>query len=113
LRNFISPILIFEDKEAYKVAINDTTFDVLMFHISQPELMTQLKDHLIIECNLTAEVDSKRYERIKKFIFSKYLKDTQHPIKDLKILCHLKLLNKIDLEAQVLSVERYLEKTDK
>jgi hypothetical protein len=76
--------------------------------------MTQLRDHLIIECNLTAEVASKRYERVKKFIFSEYLRDTQHPIKDIlndKMLFK-SYLNKIDLEARkkVMSVERYLEK---
>ena len=69
LRNFITPILIFEEKEAYKEAINDTTYDVLMFHVSQPQLVTQLRDHLIIECNLEQELGSKRYERIKNFIF--------------------------------------------
>ncbi|PQJ82359.1 DUF6638 family protein [Polaribacter glomeratus] len=114
LRNFISPILIFEVKKAYQIAINDTTFDVLMFHISQPELITQLRDHLIIECNLTEEVDLKRYERVKKFIFSEYLKDTQHPIKDIlnDNMLFKSYLNKIDLEARkkVMSVERYLEK---
>jgi hypothetical protein len=114
LRNFISPILIFEDKKAYQIAINDTAFEVLMFHILQPELITQLRGHLIIECNLTEEVDSKRYERIKKFIFSKYLKDTQHFIKEIlnDNMLFKSYLNKMDLEARkkVMSVERYLEK---
>ena len=114
LRNFISPILIFENKEAYKEAINDTTYDVLMFHISHPELISQLRDHLIIECNLTQEVDTERYTRIKSFIFSESLKSTQHPIKDIlndKMLFK-SYLNKIDLQSRkkVMSVERYLEK---
>ena len=114
LRNFITPILIFEKKEAYKEAINDTTYDVLMFHISQPELVTQLRDHLIIECNLAQEVPTKRYERIKKFIFGEALKDTQHPVNDIlkdKMLFK-SYLNKIDLETRkkVMSVERYLDK---
>ncbi len=114
LRNFISPILIFKEKEAYKEAINNTTHNVLMFHISQPELVTQLRDHLIIECNLTQELISKRYERIKNFIFTEHLKDTQHPIKNIfndKMLFK-SYLNKIDLKARkkVMSVERYLEK---
>ena len=114
LRNFITPILIFEKKEAYKEAINDTTYDVLMFHISQPELVTQLRDHLIIECNLAEEVPTKRYERIKKFIFGEALKDTQHPVNDIlkdKMLFK-SYLNKIDLETRkkVMSVERYLDK---
>ena len=114
LRNFISPILIFENIEAYKEAINDTTYDVLMFHISQPELISQLRDHLIIECNLTQETGTERYARIKNFIFSESLKNTQHPIKDIlndKMLFK-SYLNKIDLQSRkkVMSVERYLEK---
>ncbi len=114
LRNFITPILIFEKKEAYKEAINDTTYDVLMFHISQPELVTQLRDHLIIECNLAQEATTKRYERIKSFIFGEALKDTQHPVNDIlkdKMLFK-SYLNKIDLETRkkVMSVERYLDK---
>ena len=114
LRNFISPILIFEDKEAYKEAINDTTHDVLMFHILQPELITQLRDHLIIECDLSKEVSSKRYDRIKKFIFSEHLKNTQHPIKSIlnDNMLFKGYLNKIDRQTlkQVMSVELYLEK---
>ena len=114
LRNFIKPILIFENKEAYKEAINDTTYDVLMFHIEQPELMNQLKDHVIIECDLEAEVGSKRYERIKKFIFGEALKETQHPVNDiLKDKTLFKsYLNKIDVKTRkkVMSAERYLDK---
>jgi hypothetical protein len=114
LRNFIKPILIFEDKEAYKEAINDTTYDVLMFHVAQPELMSQLKDHVIIECDLETEVGSKRYERIKKFIFGEALKETQHPVNDiLKDKTLFKsYLNKIDLKTRkkVMSAERYLDK---
>ncbi|MBU3011678.1 hypothetical protein KO506_09710 [Polaribacter vadi] len=114
LRNFIKPILVFENQEAYKEAINDTTYDVLMFHISQPELITQLRDHVIIECDLTKEVASKRYERIKKFIFGEALKETQHPVNDIlkdKMLFK-SYLNKVDIKTRkkVMSVERYLEK---
>ncbi len=117
LRNFITPILIFEDKEAYKEAINDTTYDVLMFHISQPELITQLKDHFIIECDLAKEVKTKRYERIKKFVFGECLKETQHPVNEIledKMLFK-SYLNKLDIKnrKKVMSVERYLEKKAK
>ena len=114
LRNFILPIIIFQDRKAYNEAIQDTTHDILMFHISQPELMTQLKEHLIIECNLNDEVVTKRYDRIKKFIFSESLKETQHPINHIlndKMLFK-SYLNKIDVTSRkkVMSVERYLEK---
>ena len=114
LRNFIKPILVFENKEAYNEAINDTMHDVLMFHISQPELVTQLREHVIIECDLTKEVNTKRYDRIKKFIFGEALKETQHPVNDIlkdKMLFK-SYLNKIDIKTRkkVMSVERYLEK---
>ncbi len=114
LRNFIKPILVFENQEAYKEAINDTTYDVLMFHITQPELVTQLRDHVIIECDLAKEIPTKRYERIKKFIFGEALNETQHPVNDIlkdKMLFK-SYLNKVDIKTRkkVMSVERYLEK---
>ena len=114
LRNFIKPILVFQNDEAYKEAINDTTHDVLMFHISQSELIEQLKDHFIIECNLAKEVKTERYKRIKKFIFGELLKETRHPVNDIledKMLFK-SYLNKIDIKSRkkVMSVERYLEK---
>tara|TARA_R110002126_G_scaffold274775_1_gene419988 strand:+ start:9633 stop:10868 length:1236 start_codon:yes stop_codon:yes gene_type:complete len=114
LRNFITPILVFENWEAYQEAIDDTTYDVLMFHILQPELITQLKDHFIIECNLAKEVQSDRYERIKKFIFGEALKETQHPVNNIledKMLFK-SYLNKLDIKnrKKIMSVERYLEK---
>jgi len=114
LRNFIKPILVFQNDEAYKEAINDTTHDVLMFHISQSELIEQLKDHFIIECNLAKEVKTERYKRIKKFILGELLKETRHPVNDIledKMLFK-SYLNKIDIKSRkkVMSVERYLEK---
>ena len=114
LRNFVTPILIFEAEETYKEAINDTTHDVLMFHISQPELIKQLKEHVIIECNLEQEVETKRYSRIKKYLFAKAIEEPQHAI--LEILKDNTLfksyLNKIDIKnrKKVMCVERYLSK---
>jgi len=114
LRNFIKPILVFQNDEAYKEAINDTTHDVLMFHISQSELIEQLKDHFIIECNLAKEVKTERYKRIKKFIFGELLKETRHPVNDIleDRMLFKSYLNKIDIKSRkkVMSIERYLEK---
>jgi hypothetical protein len=114
LRNFITPIIIFENWESYREAIEDTTHNVLMFHILQPELMNQLKDHFIIECDLVKEVSTKRYERIKKFIFGEALQETFHPVNEIledKMLFK-SYLNKLDIKnrKKVMSVERYLEK---
>ena len=116
LRNFLDPILVFENKETYQQAIDDTSHDVLMYHIAQPELMAKLKDHLIIECDIKSAATQKRYERIQKYMFSEYLENPNNPIKDIledKMLFK-SYLNRIDINARkkVMSVERYLEKLE-
>jgi hypothetical protein len=116
LRDFITPIVVFEDEKWHKEAIKDTSHDVLIYHISQPELLDKLRDHLIIEYNLDDVVKTARYERIKKFMFSQFLKETQHPIKDIlddKVLFK-GYLNKLPIEdrKRVMSVELYLEKME-
>ncbi|MBO3098036.1 DUF6638 family protein [Gelidibacter pelagius] len=116
LRDFITPIVVFEDEKWHKEAIKDTSHDVLIYHISQPELLEKLRDHLIIEYDLDEVVKTARYERIKKFMFSTFLKNTQHPIKDIlddKVLFK-GYLNKLPIEdrKKVMSVELYLEKME-
>ena len=117
LRDFIKTIVVFEDKEAHKEAIKNTDYDVLIYHISEPELMEKLKSHLIIESNLEAVVKTPRYERIKKVMFYNELKDTKHPIKDIlydKVLFR-RYLNTIDSSAlkRVNGVEIYLERLER
>ncbi|MFD1161931.1 DUF6638 family protein [Hwangdonia seohaensis] len=116
LRDFIKPIVVFEDKKWHKEAIKDVSYDVLIYHIHQPELMAKLRDHVIIEYDLEAVVKTKRYERIKKFEMFQALKKTQHPIKNIlnDPLLYKSYLNKLDIKARkkVMSVERYLEKLE-
>ncbi|RCW92749.1 DUF6638 family protein [Winogradskyella arenosi] len=117
LRDFIKTIVIFVSKASYKEAIKDTVHEVLIYHISQPELMDKLKDHIIIECDLEAIVKTANYDRIKKFELAQFIKEPQHPlatILDDKVLFK-SYLNKIDIEArkQVMSVEIYLEKLER
>lgn len=116
LRDFITPILVFEDETWHKEAIKDTHHDVLIYHIHQTELMTKLRDHLIIEYNLGMAVKTDRYERIKKYEMIQYLESPQHPIKDIldNPILFKSYLNKLDIEARkkVMSVERYLEKLE-
>ena len=116
LRDFISAIVVFEDEKWYKEAIKDTNYEVLIYHISQPELMDKLRDHLIIQYDLEAIVKTERYERIKKFEMAQYLKKTQHPIKDIlnDPILYKSYLNKMDIDSRkkVMSVERYLEKLE-
>lgn len=117
LRDFIKPIIIFEDKEVYKEAIKDTIHDVLIYHIAQPELIDKLKDHLIIECDLETVVKTPNYDRIKKFELAQFIKNPEHPIKDIlnNNVLFKSYLNKIDIKArkQVMSVEIYLEKLER
>jgi len=117
LRDFIKTIVVFEDKKAHKEAIKNIDYDVFIYHISQPELIDKLKNHLIIECNLEVAVNTPRYERIKKMMFRNELKDTKHPIKDIlddKVLFR-KYLNTIDANAlkRVNGVEIYLERLER
>lgn len=116
LRDFISPIVVFEDEKWYKEAIKDTIHDVFIYHIKQPELIEKLRDYVIIDYDLDSVVQTERYDRIKKYIFAKALKETQNPIKEIlddKMLFKA-YLNKIDIEARkrVMGVERYLEKLE-
>ena len=116
LRDFIKPIVVFEDETWHKEAIKDTNYDVLIYHIAQSELMDKLRDHVIIEYDLEKVIETKRYERIKKFEMAQHLKKTQHPIKDVlnDPILFKSYLNKLDIKARkkVMSVERYLEKLE-
>ena len=116
LRNFITPIVVFEDEKWHKEAIKDTSYEVLIYHIEQPELMDKLRDHVIIECDLDKAVKTERYERIKKFEMAQCLKKTQHPINDIlnDPILYKSYLNKLDIESRkkVMCVERYLEKIE-
>ena len=116
MRDFISPIIVFEDEKWYKEAIKDTFQEVIIFHISQPELMEKLRNHLIIEYDLEQVVKTDRYLRIKKFMFSQFLKNTQHPIKNIlnDTVLFKSYLNKMDLDTRkkIMSVELYLEKME-
>lgn len=117
LRDFITPIVVFEDEKYYKEAIKDTSHEVLIYHISQPELMDKLRDHLIIECDLEYVVQTDRYQRIKKYIFSQLIKETKHPIKNIlsdKVLFK-SYMNRIDVKTlkKVNGVELYLERLER
>jgi len=116
LRDFIKSIVVFEDKDWHKEAIKDVSYDVLIYHIHQPELMDKLRNHVIIEYDLEAVVKTKRYERIKKFEMFQAIKKPQHPIKNIlnDPLLYKSYLNKLDIETRkkVMSVERYLEKIE-
>lgn len=116
LRDFIVPIVIFEDEEWHKEAIKDTTHDVLIYHIQQPELMDKLRSHSIISYDLEASVKTKQYDRIKKFEMFLHLKKPKHPIPEIldNPILFKSYLNKLDIKSRkkIMSVERYLEKIE-
>ena len=116
LRDFIVPIVIFEDDTVYKEAIKDTVHEILIFHTSQPELMEKLRSHAIIEYNLEDDVKTERYLRIKKFEMAQHLNNTQHAIKDIlnSPILFKSYLNKLNIESRkkIMGVERYLEKIE-
>lgn len=117
LRDFITPIMVFESDEAYKEAIKDTHHEVMIFHVGQPELLNKLRDHLIIECDLEKIVKEDRYERIKKHMLFEELKKTEHPVKDIlsdKVLFR-RYLNTIEIKSlkKVNGVEIYLERLER
>ena len=116
LRDFITPIIVFESLQWYQEAIKNTEYDVLIFHIAQPELLEKLRDHLIVEYDLDIVVKTPRYDRIKKFLFARSLADVQHPIRDIlndKVLFK-GYLNRMSIEERkkIMGVELYLEKTE-
>ena len=116
LRDFISPIVVFEDEKTYKEAIKDTTHDVYIYHIKQPELIKQLREHVIIDYDLDNDVNTDRYDRIKKYVFSQKLKKVQHPIRDILTddVLFKSYLNKIAIKdrKEVMGVELFLEKSE-
>ncbi|XCF05219.1 DUF6638 family protein [Tamlana crocina] len=116
LRDFITPIVVFEDEKWYKEAIKDTSHDVLIYHISQPQLMEKLRDHVIVECDLEKVIKTNQYDRIKKFELAQCLKKPQHPINDIlnDSILFKSYLNKLDIDSRkkVMGVERYLEKLE-
>lgn len=115
--DFISDILVFEDENWYREAIKNTIYGGLMYQISQPELMEKLRDHAIIEVNLSEEAKSSRYQRIKKVLFARFLKDTEHPVKEIldDNMLFKSYLNKLDIASlkKVNGLEMYLERLER
>ncbi len=114
IKSFLSPILVFQDIDAYKEAIQDTSHDVLMYHIQHAELIDKLRSHLIIEFDLNSEITRQRHERVKKYLLSEHLENANHEIVDIleDPVLFKSYLNKmdVDIRKKVMGVDRYLEK---
>ncbi len=115
-KDFPSSILVFESKEWRNKAIKNSTYDVIIFHKDDNELLAKLKDYIVIEYDLDQIIKTERYKRIKKHLFSQLFSETAHPMQD--ILSNVNLfknyLNKLDIDAKkyLMCVERYVEKSD-
>ncbi len=115
-KDFPSPILIFESEKWRNQAIKNTTYDVIIFHIKDKQLLEKLKDYQAISYNLKKDIETERYKRIKKHVFSQLFKETANPMKD--ILSNVNLfknyLNKLDIDARkyLMCVERYIEQSN-
>lgn len=114
LRDFILPLLIFNNKESYNLAVKNTSLDVLMYHVNHIELIDLLNDHKIIDCDFKDVVSTKRYDRIKKLQLALQLNETLHPKKEIlnNTVLFKNYLNKLDksLHKSINGVEQYLEK---
>ncbi len=114
LRDFLTPILVFEDLEVYKKAIKDTHHDVMLFHKDHDELMNILVSHDIAELDLKTAFKSPNYQRIKMHLFSQALVDNEHAVNEIfeNQFLFKKYLNEFDLETRkrLMGVGLYLEK---
>ena len=114
LRDFIKPMLIFQDEKMFNNAINDVDHDVLLFHIAHDELMVKLIDHLIVEMNIKDILKSSRYIRIKKQLFAERHKEAEHSIAKIlsSDILFKRYFSKLSLtdQKQISGVERYLQK---
>ena len=114
LRDFIKDIMIFEDEEAYKKAISDTDYDVILFHKDHKELVDTLVHHLILEPNFKKVIKTARYDRIKKHLFAGYLESPAHSYKEIldNHFLFKKYLNAFDIKVQkeITGVELYHQK---
>ena len=114
LRDFITPIMIFENLEVFKKAIKDTNHDVMLFHKDHDELMNILASHDIAELNLKSAVKSANYQRIKTHLFSQVIVNQEHPMDEIfgNQFLFKKYLNELNVETrkELMGVELYLEK---
>ena len=114
LKEFLKPILVFENEETFKGVTDDTAHDVLLYHIHHDELIETLVDQLILEKDFKSVIKTQRYTRIKKHRFVQHVKKKEHSLKEILDSHFLfkKYLNKLDVKEQkkISGVEIYFQK---
>ncbi len=114
LKEFIKPILVFENEIFFKEVTSDTAHDVLLYHIHHDELIETLVEQLILEKDFKSVIKTQRYTRIKKHRFVQHIKKKDHSLKEILDSHFLfkKYLNQLDLKEQkkISGVEIYFQK---
>ena len=115
LRDFIQTIMVFEDEKTFKQAMSDTEHDVLIYKITDDELLNKLVDHSIVASNIETEAQTPRYERIKRFVLGTRLTETSQPIEDIlqDNILFKRYLHKLSPEDKdvILCVDKFLAKS--
>ncbi len=115
LKETMKEMLIFEDEKTFRMAIDDTVHDILLFHKDHDQLIDTLVDHMILERNIKKSIRTPRYKRIKRHLFAEYIKKTEHPIEEILDSHFLfkKYLNQLDVKVQkeISGPELYFQKS--
>lgn len=115
LKDFMTNIMIFEDKAVFDKAIADTGHEVALYHKDHDELIEQLIKDLIIDSDFKKVSKTKRFDRIKKHRFVQHSKKVEHSF--VEILDSHFLFKKyltgleIDVQKQLNGVERFVQKS--
>lgn len=115
LKDFITDIMIFEDKAVFDKAISDTGHDVALYHKDHDELIDRLVKDFIVDRNLKKASKSKRFDRIKKHRFVQHSEATTHPYTEILNSHFLfkKYITGLDIEIQkqLNGVELFFQKS--
>ncbi|WP_299680563.1 DUF6638 family protein [uncultured Dokdonia sp.] len=115
LKDFITDIMIFEDKAIFDKAIADTGHDVALFHKDHNELIDKLVKDFIIDGDLKKASKSKRFDRIKKHRFMEHSKEVTHSFVEILDSHFLfkKYITGLDIEVQkqLNGVELFFQKS--
>lgn len=114
LKNLTQKVLVFEDMNTFKKAINDTAHEILLFHKDHDELMPVLVKNMLLRKDFKSAMRTPRYERIKKHVFVEETKKTEHSLNEILDSHFLfkKYLNKLPIEVQkkISGVELYYQR---
>ena len=110
-KDFIKPLFVFESREYQKKAISNTSLDVLIYHVSDTELVDKLEDYIVIDNNVSTFIKSDKYNRVKKHVFAQLFSNLDHEFETIftNELIFKRYLNQLDEQGRtkLLSIENY------